>query len=91
MRAAFKTVFSTPPAAETCAPIFHGLVTRVGILSVRLSLSSVAVRRRFLGLVPLSATSEMKFTVQWETMIYLPCKSGAGSCPLRFGGFLDRV
>lgn len=32
--AAFRTVFSTPPAAETCAPIFHGLETRSGKASV---------------------------------------------------------
>ena len=56
MRAAFKTAFSTPPAAETCAPIFHGLVTRAGKTSVKFPLSSIIVRRRFLGLDPLSAT-----------------------------------
>lgn len=30
MLAAFNTVFSTPPAAETCGPIFHGASDRVG-------------------------------------------------------------
>ena len=41
MGAAFKSL--RPSAAETCAPIFHGRVTRAGKTSVRLPLSSVVV------------------------------------------------
>jgi hypothetical protein len=33
--AAFRTAFSTPPAADTCAPTFHWLETRTGKSSVK--------------------------------------------------------
>lgn len=51
MRAALRTAFSTPPAAHTCGPTFHGLHTRVGKpFAIEFASSGLVVRRRLVGL-----------------------------------------
>lgn len=59
-RAAFTTVLSTPPAAETCAPTFHAEDTR-GAKSDGVGVACVSLRRtvraRFGG--PVSASSSV--------------------------------
>jgi hypothetical protein len=93
--AAFRTAFSTPPAADTCAPTFHWLETCTGKSSVK-GPSSIFFRFFCAGVLAAKKVNDSCLVPSVEMKLVrvaqVPCSDSAidGACQ-RFKGLREGV